>query len=367
MRKENEVKKTPFYNKHVECGAKIVPFAGFLMPVQYTGIIEEHRRVRETVGVFDVTHMGEFIVKGLSAEKFLNTITINDVSKLGVGQVQYSAMCYPDGGIVDDLLVYRFKDHYMMVVNASNLDKDFDWAKEHLIENMELKNFSDETGLLAVQGPKVFETLQPLTDIKLEDISFYHFVEGKIAGIDMIISRTGYTGEKGFELYHKSADSEYLWDEIFKAGRSFDIQPIGLGARDTLRLEMKYCLYGNDIDKTTNPLEAGLGWITKFDKGNFIGRETLLKIKETGFKRKLIALEMIDIGIPRHGYRIYFEGKEVGTVTSGTQSPSLNKGIGLGYVVKEHTKIGTELEIESRGRIINAKIVKPPFVTSRVS
>jgi len=367
MRKENEVKKTPFYNKHVACGAKIVTFAGFLMPIQYTGIIEEHRRVRETIGVFDVTHMGEFIIKGSSAEKFLNTITINNVSKLAVGQVQYSAMCYPDGGIVDDLLVYRFKDHYMMVVNASNLDKDFDWAREHLIKNMELKNVSDETGLLAVQGPKVFETLQPLTDIKLNDISFYHFVEGRLAGIDMIISRTGYTGEKGFELYHKFSDSEYLWDEIFKAGKSLDIQPIGLGARDTLRLEMKYCLYGNDIDKTTNPLEAGLGWITKFDKGNFIGRKALLKIKEAGITRRLIAFEMIDRGIPRHGYKIYVGGKEVGIVTSGTQSPSLNKGIGLGYVAKEHSKIGTELGIESRGRIINAKIIKPPFVNSRVS
>ena len=391
MGKENEVKKTPFYNKHVEFGAKIVPFAGFFMPVQYSGIIEEHRRVRETVGVFDVTHMGEFIVKGLSSEKFLNTITINDVSKLAIGQVQYSAMCYPDGGIVDDLLVYRFKDHYMMVVNASNLDKDFDWVNKFLFKEIpvgettdifgnsimemffpfgqivEIENVSDETGLLAVQGPKSFEVLQPLTDIKLDDISFYHFVEGKIAGIDMVISRTGYTGEKGFELYHKAADSEYLWDEIFKAGKSFDIQPIGLGARDTLRLEMKYCLYGNDIDKTTNPLEAGLGWITKFDNGEFIGKESLLKIKETGVIRRFIAFEMIDRGIPRHGYKIYIEGKEVGIVTSGTQSPSLNKGIGLGYVAKEHSKIGTELEIESRGRLLKAKIVKSPFVHSKVS
>ncbi|MCD6440701.1 MAG: glycine cleavage system aminomethyltransferase GcvT [Candidatus Marinimicrobia bacterium] len=359
---ESIPQKTPFYNKHVALGAKIVPFAGFLMPIQYSGIMDEHLAVRNAVGVFDVTHMGEFIVTGSAAEKFLNKITVNDVSALEIGQVQYSAMCYPDGGIVDDLLVYRFADHYMMVVNASNIEKDFDWAQQNLIEGVNLKNISGDTALLAIQGPKSCDVLQKLTDVVLKDIPFYHFTEGSLAGFDMIISRTGYTGEKGFELYHDPSKGAELWDKIFAAGREFGIQPIGLGARDTLRLEMKYCLYGNDIDKTTNPLEAGLGWITKLQKDDFNGKAELLRIKEAGLRRKLIAFEMIDRAIPRHGYPIIVGEEEVGIVTSGTQSPSLNTGIGLGYLASEHTKPGTEILINIRGRKLKARVVKPPFV-----
>ncbi len=359
------VKKTPFYEKHVKHGAKIVPFAGFMMPIQYKGIMEEHRTVRNGIGVFDVTHMGEFIVRGQNAETFLNKITVNNVSKLEIGQVQYSAMCYPDGGIVDDLLVYRFVDHYMMVVNASNIDKDFKWAQENLIVGVDLQNISEKTALLAIQGPASFEVLQKLTDVALHNIPYYHFVEGNLAGEQMIISRTGYTGEKGFELYHDPAFSSGLWDLIFDAGKEYDIQPIGLGARDTLRLEMKYCLYGNDIDQTTNPLEAGLGWITMLDKGDFNGSAALKKIKAAGLSRKLVAFEMSDKGIPRHGYPIIAGDTVVGEVTSGTQSPSLNIGIGMGYIKNEFSKIGTEIFIDIRGRKLKANVVRPPFVESR--
>ena len=359
------VKKTPFYEKHMTLGAKMAPFAGYLMPIQYTGIMDEHRHVRNAVGVFDVTHMGEFIVKGPGAEDFLNRLTVNDVAALDVGQVQYSAMCYPDGGIVDDLLVYRFEDHYMMVVNASNIDKDFAWVEENLTDDVELSNISDGIALLAIQGPKSFEVLQKLTDIPLHNIPFYHFTEGKLAGFDMIISRTGYTGEKGFELYHDPAHSEALWDALFQAGATYDIQAVGLGARDTLRLEMKYCLYGNDIDQSTNPIEAGLGWITKPDSADFIGRDVLLKVKAEKPVRRLVAFEMNDKGIPRHGYPIASGDAEIGVVTSGTQSPSLNIGIGLGYVRSSFSRVGTEIEIDIRGRRLKATVVKPPFVEAR--
>jgi len=358
-------KQTPFYDKHVALGAKIVPFAGYLMPIQYSGIMDEHRAVRNAVGVFDVTHMGEFIVNGPGAAAFLNRLTVNDVSALAVGQVQYSAMCYPDGGIVDDLLIYRMHDHYMMVVNASNIDKDYRWARENLPDGVDLQNVSEQTALLAVQGPDSFAVLQKLTDVALPNIPFYHFTKGQLAGFPMLISRTGYTGEKGFELYHDPAHSTRLWDALFAAGRDYTIQAVGLGARDTLRLEMKYCLYGNDIDQTTNPLEAGLGWITKLDSGDFIGRDVLLKIKEQGPQRKLVAFEMSDKGIPRHGYRIFAAAGDVGVVTSGTQSPSLNVGIGLGYVRQEFSRPGTELGIDVRGRQLKAVVVKPPFVEAR--
>jgi len=359
------VKRTPFYAKHVALGGKMVPFAGYLMPIQYRGIMEEHRAVRNGVGVFDVTHMGEFIVKGPGAEAFLNRLTVNNVAALTVGQVQYSAMCYPDGGIVDDLLVYRFADHYMMVVNASNIEKDFAWAQENLTEGAQLSNQSDSTALLAVQGPESFAVLQKLTDVALHNIPFYHFTEGPLAGIEMIISRTGYTGEKGFELYHDPAVSEQLWDALFDAGRDYGIQAVGLGARDTLRLEMKYCLYGNDIDQNTNPLEAGLGWITKLDKGDFIGRDVLLRIRDEKPSRRLVAFEMQDKGIPRHGYPIMAEDQKIGVVTSGTQSPSLNVGIGLGYVRRDFSRVGTKIAIDIRGRQLPAVVVKPPFVEAR--
>ena len=358
-------KETPFYDKHVALGAKIVPFAGYLMPIQYSGIMDEHRAVRNALGVFDVTHMGEFIVKGANAEAFLNRLTVNDVAALEIGQIQYSAMCYPDGGIVDDLLVYRFADHYMMVVNASNIDKDYAWAQEQLLADVELTNISEQTALLAIQGPDSFAVLQKLTDTALHNIPYYHFAEGKLTGVELLISRTGYTGERGFELYHDPASSAKLWDAIFEVGRDYDIQAVGLGARDTLRLEMKYCLYGNDIDKMTNPLEAGLGWVTKLNKDDFIAREVLLKMKEAGLSRRLVAFEMSTKGIPRHGYPIFSGDRNVGVVTSGTQSPSLNIGIGLGYVQKEFSRIGSELLIDARGRKLKAEVVKPPFVEAR--
>lgn len=356
-----EVKKTGFYEIHKRLGAKIVEFAGFYMPVQYSGIINEHKRVRTTVGLFDVSHMGEFIVTGKNAMKFLQQLTINDVSKLAVNQVQYSAMCYKDGGIVDDLLVYRLKDRYMMVVNASNLQKDFDWAQKHLMPEVDLRNHSDELSLLALQGPKAVATLQKLTDVKLDEIKYYWLFEGKVAGIEMMVSRTGYTGEPGFELCFPVQHSETMWNALMEAGKEFDIEPIGLGARDTLRLEMKYCLYGNDIDQTTNPLEAGLSWITKLDKGDFIGRDALLKVKEEGVSRRLVGFEMEEKAFPRHGYKIFAQGQQVGHVTSGTFSPMLEKGIGMGYVARGFTKIGTPLEIEIRKQRTPARVVKTPF------
>ncbi|MEA1986496.1 MAG: glycine cleavage system aminomethyltransferase GcvT, partial [Candidatus Marinimicrobia bacterium] len=357
--------KTPFYNKHKELDAKIVNFAGFMMPISYEGINAEHLQVRKSVGVFDVSHMGEFSVEGENALEYLQNLTINDVSALVDGQVQYTAMCYENGGIVDDLLLYRFNSNkFLMVVNGSNIDKDFEWSKKHLIENVELKNNSDKIGLLAIQGPNSFKTLQKLTDVNINDLDFYHFTEGKLAEIEMIISRTGYTGELGFELYHDIKDSVTLWDKVFEAGEEFDIKPVGLGARDTLRMEMKYCLYGNDIDKTTNPIEAGLSWITKFDCGNFIGRDAILKVKNEKPSRRLVIFKMEGKRIARHGYKIFVGEEEVGIVTSGTQSPTLKEGIGIGYVKRGNTKSGKAIDIDIRGKKYKAIIVKPPVVKS---
>ncbi|MHB2148056.1 glycine cleavage system aminomethyltransferase GcvT [Calditrichota bacterium LG25] len=357
-----ELKKTALHDIHVKLGARMVEFAGFHMPIQYHSIREEHIRVRKTVGVFDVSHMGEIIISGPKALEMVQKITINDAAKLEIGQVQYSAMCYPDGGIVDDLLVYRFADHYMLVVNASNRDKDFQWILKNKIEGCEVIDQSDAFTQLAVQGKKAEETLQKLTEVNLAAIKFYWFVEGKLADVPMIISRTGYTGEPGFELYFANQYAEKVWNAVMEAGKEFDIEPIGLGARDSLRLEKKMCLYGNDIDETTNPIEAGLGWITKLDKGDFIGREALLKIKEEGPKRKLVAMVLEGQGFPRHGYKIFKDGNEIGHVTSGTVSPILNKGIAMGYVAKEFARVGTELEIEIRAKKVPAIIIKPPFV-----
>lgn len=357
-----ELKKTALHDVHVKLGARMVEFAGFHMPIQYHSIREEHRRVRETVGMFDVSHMGEIIVKGPKALDMVQKVTINDASKLAVGQVQYSAMCYEDGGIVDDLLVYRFADHFLLVVNASNKDKDYEWILKNKIDGCEVLDVSDDYTQLAVQGKKAEPTLQKLTDVDLSAIKYYWFTEGELAGVNMIISRTGYTGEPGFELYFANEHAVDVWNKIMEAGKEFDIEPIGLGARDTLRLEKKMCLYGNDIDETTNPLEAGLSWITKLDKGDFIGREALLKIKEEGLKRKLVAIVLEGQGFPRHGYKILKDGKEVGHVTSGTVSPILNKGIAMGYVAIEFAKIGTPLEIDIRGKLVPAVVIKPPFV-----
>ncbi|MDZ7375390.1 MAG: glycine cleavage system aminomethyltransferase GcvT, partial [candidate division KSB1 bacterium] len=311
------IKKTALYEIHQRLGAKIVEFAGFYMPIQYKGITEEHLRVRHAVGMFDVSHMGEFEFVGPRATDFLQLMTINDVKSLNLYQAQYSAMCYDDGGIVDDLLIYRFPEKYIMVVNAANIEKDFAWLLKHLIDGVIMKNRSDDYSLLAVQGPKAAATLQKLTRVNLAEVKTYWFTEGELAGVKMMIARTGYTGEDGFELMFAAEHSERVWEAVMQAGKEFDIEPIGLGARDTLRLEMKYCLYGNDIDQTTNPLEAGLGWITKLDKGDFIGRDAILKAKNDGLKRKLIGFEMDGRAIPRHGYPIYANSENIGTVTSG--------------------------------------------------
>ncbi len=359
--KTANIKKTALYDIHAQHSAKLVEFAGYWMPVQYRGIIDEHRQVRNAVGVFDVSHMGEFEIRGKGALEFLQRVTINDVAKLAEYQAQYSAICYPDGGIVDDVIVYRWPDHYMMVVNASNIEKDFRWLSEHAASNLELIDKSDDYSLLAVQGRSAQTVLQKLTIFNLADIHYYWFAAAEIAGVPAFISRTGYTGEDGFEVGFAVEHSEKIWNAIFEAGREFGIEPIGLGARDTLRLEMKYCLYGNDIDQTTNPLEAGLGWITKLDKGDFIGREAMAKMKAAGVPRKLIGFEMEGKNIARHGYPIIKDGAQIGHVTSGTFSPSLEKSLGLGYVASQHSAVGTELTIDIRGRVAGARIVKTPF------
>lgn len=357
-----ELKHTALHAIHEKRGARMVAFAGYHMPIQYRGIRDEHKRVRETVGVFDVSHMGEIEISGPAALKMVQKITINDASALEVGQVHYSAMCYENGGIVDDLLVYRFRDKYLLVVNAANKDKDYEWILKNKIDGCEVTDISEKITQLAVQGKKAEAVLQKCTDVNLAGIQYYWFVEDSLAGVQMIISRTGYTGEPGFELYFDNAHAETVWNTVFEAGAEYNIEPIGLGARDSLRLEKKMCLYGNDIDQTTNPLEAGLGWITKLDKGDFIGADALRNIKAEGVKRKLVAFTLEGGGFPRPGYRILKEGKEIGQVTSGTVSPVLNKGIGLGYVPREHSKTGSVIEIEIRNKVLPAIIVKPPFV-----
>ena len=371
------MKKTPFYSIHQKLGAKIVPFAGYEMPVQYAGIVEEHKKVRSTVGVFDVSHMGEFFVKGNGALSFLQKVTVNDVSKLVPGKVQYSAMCYESGGIVDDLLVYMLTENsYMVVVNASNSDKDWEWMSRHCSKDVELENKSDETALLAIQGPQSLATLsrfldsastgfqkaeQKLTPANLSEMEYYSFISGTVANVEMIISRTGYTGELGFEIYFNAQHAEKIWNALFDAGKEFGIAPIGLGARDTLRLEMGYCLYGNDIDQTTHPLEAGLGWITKFSKQDFTAKPVLEKVKAEGLKRKLVGMTLEDKAIPRHGYAIVAAGTHVGTVTSGTFSPSLEKGIAMGYVNVPYNEVGATVYIDVRGKLIKATVVDRPF------
>ncbi len=355
------MKKTPLYDWHVAAGAKMVEFAGYWMPVQYRGIMEEHKKVRSSVGLFDVSHMGEFTFYGPEALAFLQKMTINDVSRLAVGQAQYSAMCYEHGGIVDDLIVYRDEDHFMMVVNAGNLEKDWQWLQEHQIPGVEMRNESDQTALFALQGRHAEKVLQPLTEVELSGIRFYWFAHGKVAGVKAMISRTGYTGEDGFEIAVAANDAVKVWEAIMESGKPYEIEPVGLGARDTLRMEMKYCLYGNDIDETTNPLEAGLGWITKLDKGDFIGAEALRRVKAEGVKRKLVGMALDDRNIARHGYPIVKDGEEVGVVTSGTFSPSLNRPIAIGYVAVPHHEIGNELMVKIRNREAAAKVVKTPF------
>ena len=361
------MKKTKLYDIHVKNGAKIVEFAGYQMPIQYSSIIGEHKAVRQSAGVFDVSHMGEVFIRGNKALDFVQEITVNDASKLTDGRVQYSAMCYKDGGIVDDLLVYRIsKNEFMLVINASNIEKDFNWMKENNTFGIEIDNQSDDYSLLAIQGPDSKKILQKICDRDL-DIEYYHFFKAKVGGIDMIVSRTGYTGELGYEIYFTGNEktAEDIWNKIFAAGKEFNIQPIGLAARDSLRLEMGFCLYGNDIDKTTNPLEAGLGWITKLKKERFIGKNALVKAKEDGLKRKLVPISTSEKVFPRHGYELSANGNNIGTVTSGTVSPILDKAIALGYVDIEYAYEGAAINFLIRGKEVPANIVTLPFIDKK--
>ncbi len=360
------LKRTAFYTIHKALGARMVEFAGFEMPIHYpTGIVEEHKRVRTSVGVFDVSHMGEVEVHGPDALAFVQKVTVNDASKLTPGRVQYSAMCYENGGIVDDLLVYCLgRDRYMLVINAANITKDVAWLTQNLAGDVQMENRSDEISLLAVQGPNSRAVLQKLTTVNLAGIEYYHCVKGTLAGVEMLISRTGYTGELGFELYFASDEQTgaRVWDAVMEAGKEFTIAPVGLGARDTLRLEMGFCLYGNDIDQTTNTLEASLGWITKFDKGDFIGKAALLKAKAEGLKRKLVGFTLSGKAFPRHGYAIHANGTKIGEVTSGTFSPILDKGIGMGYVGVDYARPGTAVAVAVRGQEVPATVTTMPFI-----
>ncbi len=362
------LKRTPFYETHKTAGARLIDFGGFEMPVQYEGIKVEHTAVRESAGIFDVSHMGEVFVSGSGALRFLQHLTINDVSKLVPGKAQYSAMCYPNGGIVDDLIVYMLADQsYMVVVNASNRDKDVAWMKQHKADDVTIDDRSDHYALLALQGPKSSLILSKITDIDLASIAYYHFAVGKLAGFDdVIVSATGYTGEPGFEIYFdvRNADPVAVWNAIMEAGADLGLKPCGLGARDTLRLEMGYALYGNDISDLTTPLEAGLAWITKLDKGDFVGREALLSQKEAGINRKLTGFVMEDEkAIPRSHYIVRNpEGEQIGEVTSGTQSVTLSKGVGMAYVDLASSKPGIPIVIDIRGRLMPAMTQKPPFV-----
>lgn len=359
-----DLKYIPLNDLHVKLGGKMVPFAGFNMPVRYSSDIEEHMTVRNAVGVFDVSHMGEFTIKGPHALELIQRVTSNDASRLTDGQAQYSCLPNEQGGIVDDLIVYKIKDEdYLIVVNASNIEKDWNWFSRFNTRNAEMKDISDDTCLFAVQGPKAQAVLQKLTPTDLSTIKYYHFTIGQFAGIkDVIISNTGYTGAGGFELYINKEHAHQIWNAVFEAGKESGIKPIGLGARDTLRLEMGFCLYGNDIDDTTSPLEAGLGWITKFSK-DFTNSENLKKQKEAGVQRKLVGFKMIDKGIPRHDYVIKDnDGNAIGKVTSGTISPVLGAGVGLGYVKSEFSKAGTEIFIDVRGKGLKAAVQKLPFI-----
>lgn len=357
----DDLKRTPYTDFHIEAGAKMVPFAGYYMPVQYSGIIEEHKAVRENVGLFDLTHMGEFEVTGSKALEFLQMMTTNDVSALEEWQIQYSCMTYEDGGIVDDLLVYRLPDRYLLVVNAANLDKDFAWLSDHLIDGAKLVNRSDEISLLAIQGPNAQKLLQELTPYNLDDIKYYYAVEAEVAGRKVLFSRTGYTGEDGFELYIPNADGAHFWYAIMETGKKYGLTLVGLGARDSLRLEMKMALYGNDIDQTTNPIEAGLGWIVKLKKGDFIGSEVIRSVKEAKPTRKLVCLVLKEKAFPRHGYDIFKNGDKVGQVTSGTVSPSLGVPIAMGYVPADLSKPGGMVDIVIRDKRFAAEVIKPPF------
>lgn len=356
-------KKTPFYEKHINFKGKMVNFADFEMPLQFRGIIPEHLKVRSSVGIFDVSHMGRVEIIGKDATEFVNWIVTNDVTKLANYQGIYTVMCYENGGIVDDLVVYKLPEKYLAVINAANTSKDLEWMRSNKRGDIEIKDVTQSMAQLAVQGPLTEKTLQPLTSYNLRDIKYYWGAKLELANVPMFISRTGYTGEDGFELYFDAKYADRVWDNIMAEGKKWDIEPCGLGARDTLRLEMKYCLYGNDITEDRNPIEAKLSWVVKFDKPNFIGKDALLKIKEKGVKETLVAFIIKEKkGIPRPHNKIFNEnGKEIGTVTSGTFSPSLKNGIGMGYVLKEFDIVGNEILVETKGGIKKAEIIKPPF------
>jgi aminomethyltransferase len=355
------LKKTPFYDFHLAAGAKMVPFAGYIMPLQYTGITEEHLAVRNNVGLFDISHMGEFEVSGPGALEFMQRMTVNDVSRLKIWDIQYNCMCYPDGGLVDDFLLYRLQDRYMMVVNASNQEKDFDWLKAHLDGGVMLKNISDDTGMLAVQGPSAQKVVSKMSPYDFDSIPYYGAALIEIEGSTVLISRTGYTGEDGFEIYIPGSIAGKIWNVALRAGTAYNIQLIGLGARDTLRLEMRMALYGHDIDQTTNPIEAGLAWVVNLDKGDFVGREALQQVKQNKPSRRLVCLEMEARVIPRQGHEILSNGRVVGRVTSGAFSPSLEKPIAMGYVPLFLAGVGSIAEVRIRERLFPATVVKPPF------
>jgi aminomethyltransferase len=361
----DDLKHTPLHELHVALGGKMVPFAGYAMPVQYpTGITAEHRAVREAAGLFDVSHMGEFEVRGPDALALIQRVTVNDAARMDVGQAQYSALCRDDGGIIDDLIVYRFADRYMLVVNASNHDKDWAWVARHARPlDVELADRSDETALLALQGPRAREILAPLTDSDLGAIGYYRFAEGEVAGVPAVLSATGYTGEDGFELYLDADRAAELWRALLEAGGPLGLAPAGLGARDSLRLEMGYALYGNDLDEEHTPLESGLGWITKLDKGEFVGREALLAQKDAGVERRLVGLRLTERGFPRPGYGIRAASADVGVVTSGIVSPTLGYGVALGYVPASLAATGSEVAVLIRDREVAAVVERPPFYT----
>lgn len=359
---EEGLKRTPLYQKHLDLKAKIVPFAGFEMPVQYSGIIDEHNCVRTKAGLFDVSHMGEIAVKGPDSLTFLMYHTPNDVSRLAPGKIQYSCLITPEGTFIDDLLVHSFSsDYYFLCVNAANTEKDYQWLLDHKKGNVEIINKSPEYYQLALQGPKAQAILQPLTDVDLSTIKYYRFTEGKVRGKEAIISRTGYTGEDGFEIYGNPEEGPYVWDRIMEVGEKEGIQPIGLGARDTLRLEASMHLYGNDIDEATTVIEAGLGWIAKMEKGDFLGRDILEKQLKEGINRTLVGFEMVGPGIARHGYKTLLNGKEVGWVTSGSYAPFLGKNIGMAYLPPELGEVNNQFTIEIRGKEVPARVVSTPF------
>lgn len=357
------MKKTPLNQVHKDMGAKMTDFGGWEMPVEYTGIIEEHKAVRNKCGLFDVCHMGEVLISGENAAASVQRIIANDVEKLEDGKLLYTPMCKEDGGIIDDFLVYRLAaDEYLMVVNASNTEKDFNWIKDHLLEGSTAENLSDQYALLALQGPEAKNILSKLTDADLDSMAYYTFKIAEVAGVEMIISRNGYTGELGYEIYFDPSEAEHIWQELMDAGSEYGLMACGLGSRDTLRLEKMFMLYGNDIDETINPIKAGMGWTVALDNGDFIGKEKLAEIKEKGTKRKLKPFKIKGRGMARHGYEIYADDQEIGVVTSGSYSPSLDESIGLAYLDNEYTEVGTEIEIKVRKRSVKAEVVKGPFV-----